>query len=178
VVNILCVDSLTGFRTTVCEIFPPDRNRVDELIVRVNSYHEAPGLTVKETWTGIAEELGPVSALDTLEGHRDRSLKVDDIELTHRGIFEPIFGEQTLSFRSGHRKERVDFPIVVGSPGQSRMQQAHGTGGKNIERKLRKALEAFNRDTDALASRPANDKPTVGEAASAAVRLYDSWPEL
>jgi fido (protein-threonine AMPylation protein) len=137
-----------------------------------SAYHEAPEMSPEDTWARIAEELARVSALATLEGHRDRPLEVGDVALIHRGIFEPVFGEQTLGVRSGRRKEEVTFPIVVGSMERPEVRVARGTGGKKIERKLRKALECFDQEVATLAARSPQDKPRLDEAALTAVKLY------
>ncbi len=93
-------------------------------------YHQAPGLTAEETWTRIAEELGRVSALTTLEGNRDEPLEVADIELIHKGIFEPVFGDKTLGLRS-KRDEEVTFPIVMGAQDAPHPGSRRGSGGKH-----------------------------------------------
>lgn len=136
-----------------------------------STYHEAPGLSAEETWAKIARELARVSALATLEGHRDRVLEVEDIGLIHRGIFEPAFGGRTLSPRS-RKAEEVTFPIVVGSLEEPEVRSMRGTGGKQIETQLKKALKTFNREVEKLSSRPSDDKPTLYEAAVIAVKLY------
>jgi hypothetical protein len=97
-------------------------------------YHQVPGLTAKQTWARIAEELGRVSALTTLEGNRDLPWEVADIELVHRGIFEPVFGDATLGFRS-RRNEEVIFPIVMGAhdaphPGSRRGSEMRPRGNR------------------------------------------------
>ena len=133
-----------------------------------SDYHEAPGLSPAETWARVAEELGRVSALTTLEGYRDQELKVGDIELIHRGIFEPVFGEKTLGLRS-LRKHGVTFPIVMGKKEAPLQSVRRGTGGKQVKQSLGKALAAFERDVEAL---DAADEPLLQEAAKVAVRLY------
>jgi hypothetical protein len=74
-----------------------------------------PDSPPKKTWARVAEELVRVAALVTLEGNEDRPLGLADIELIHRGIFEPVFGEQTLDFRA-KATDRVEFPIIMGKP--------------------------------------------------------------
>jgi fido (protein-threonine AMPylation protein) len=133
------------------------------------AYHLAPGLSAEETWTRVAEELGRVSALATLEGYRDVPLKVDDIELIHRGIFEPVFGpEETLGFRC-RRSEEVTFPIVLGTRESPQTLIRRGSGGKKVAGNLRRALAAFECDVAALEAR---ERPPIQDAARAAVRLY------
>ncbi len=136
-----------------------------------SAYHEAPDLSAEETWARIARELARVSTLATLEGHRDRVLEIGDIELIHRGIFEPVFGEKTLSLRSG-KKEEVTFPIMVGSQERPQRRSMRGTGGRQIDAQLRKALKTFNREVETLASRSSSYKPKLDEAALTAVKLY------
>jgi len=133
-----------------------------------SDYHEAPGLSPAETWARVAEELGRVSALTMLEGYRDRRLEVADIELIHRGIFEPVFGEQTLRFRS-LRKHGVQFPIVMGTKESPHQTVRRGTGGKQVRQNLGKALKGFERDVEAM---EAVDRPLLRDGARAAVRLY------
>lgn len=136
-----------------------------------STYHKAYGLTPEDTWARVAQEIGRVTALTTLEGHRDQSLGVADIELIHRGVFEPVFGEGTLGFRS-RRAEEVTYPIVVGVLDDPRLKSRRGTGGKQVTRNLGRALRAFEREIAALRSKPASDRPTVSEAATPAVKLY------
>jgi fido (protein-threonine AMPylation protein) len=136
-----------------------------------SEYHKAPGLTPEQTWTKVAEELGRVSALATLEGYRDEPLEVADIELIHRGVFEPVFGEKTLSLRSARRHE-VTYPIVLGDPEHPRPGARRGSGGKQVRQNLGKALKVFEREIAELASRPPRDRPTVSEAALPAAKLY------
>lgn len=131
-------------------------------------YHQAPGLSAEETWTRVAEELARVSALATLEGFRDQTWEVADIALIHQGIFEPAFGEKTLGFRS-LRKHGVQFPIVTGTREEPHPGVRRGTGGKQVKQNLGKALAVFERDVEALKSA---DRPSLNDAAKAAVRLY------
>lgn len=131
-------------------------------------YHQALGLTAEQTWARIAEELGRVSALTTLEGNRDLPWEVADIELVHRGIFEPVFGDATLGFRS-RRNEEVIFPVVMGAHGAPHPGSRRGSGGKQVRQNLGRALAAFGRDLDAL---DAKRRPSIDEAARAAVKLY------
>ena len=138
---------------------------------RDSEYHKAPNLTPEETWARVAQELGRVTALATLEGYRDQPLEVADIELIHRGIFEPVFGERTLRFRS-RRNEKVTYPIVLGDPERPRLRSRRGTGGKQVGRNLGRALKSFEREVAVLAARSARDRPTLREAAAPAARLY------
>jgi fido (protein-threonine AMPylation protein) len=133
-----------------------------------SDYHQAPGLTPAETWVKVAEELGRVSALTTIEGYRDQAMEVADIELIHKGIFEPVFGEKALGFRS-LRKHGVTFPIVLGKKDAPHRGARRGTGGKQVRQNLGKALAVFERDVEALG---AADRPPLEDAARAAVRLY------
>lgn len=133
-----------------------------------SDYDQAPGLTPAETWARVAEELGRVSALTTLEGYRDHAIEVGDIELIHKGIFEPVFGEETLDFRS-LRKHGVQFPIIVGTREHPHPKVRRGTGGKQVRQNLGKALAAFERDVEAL---EAAARPPLHDATRAAVRLY------
>lgn len=163
------------------EEFDPEERRLAEAAVKASrisfagfaekagsEYHQAPGLTPVETWTRIAEELGRVSALAAVEGHRDRSLGVADIELIHRGVFESVFGAKALGFRS-LRKHGVQFPIVMGTKEDPHPKIQRGTGGKQVRQSLGKALAAFERDVEAL---EAADRPSLRDAATAAVKLY------
>ena len=136
-----------------------------------SEYHKAPGLSPGETWARVAEELGRVSALATLEGYRDETLAVGDIELMHRGVFEPVFGENTLSMRSA-REDEVSYPIVLGTPERPRLEARRGSGGRQVRQNLGKALKVFEREVVALASRPPREMPTVSEAALPATKLY------
>lgn len=131
-------------------------------------YHRAPELTAEKTWSRVAEELARVSALATLEGYRDRTLEIADIELIHRGIFEPVFGEKTLRFRS-LKKDRVEFPIVIGAKEAPHFGIRRGTGGKQVKQSLGKALKVFERDLEALKEA---DRPPLRDAARTAVKLY------
>lgn len=131
-------------------------------------YHQALGLTAEATWARIAEELGRVSAIATVEGNHDLPLEVADIELIHRGIFEPVFGDATLGFRS-KRNEEVIFPILMGAREAPHQGSRRGSGGKQVRQNLGRAMAAFQRDLDAL---DAKRRPSLDEAARAAVKLY------
>lgn len=133
-----------------------------------SDYQCAPGLTPEETWARVAEELGRVAALTTLEGYRDQQMSIEDIELIHRGIFEPVFGDQTLGFRSGPR-DRVEFPIVKGKREAPSIRSRRGSGGKQVRPGLGRALALFEREVAFLG---AQKNPTLSEAALAAVKLY------
>jgi fido (protein-threonine AMPylation protein) len=131
-------------------------------------YHRAPRLTAEQTWSRVAEELARVSALATLEGYRDQTLEVADVELIHKGIFEPVFGEKALCFRS-LKKHRVEFPIVMGSEEDPHLGIRRGTGGKQVRQNLGKALKMFKRDLEVLQEA---DRPPLRDAARPAVKLY------
>jgi fido (protein-threonine AMPylation protein) len=131
-------------------------------------YHRAPGLNPEETWARVAEELGRVSALAALQGFRDIPLGLDDIELIHRGIFEPVFGEKTLGFRSRSR-DKVEFPIVVGKESAPVIRQRRGSGVKQLRQNLGKAVASFEREAAALG---AKKEPALADAALVAVKLY------
>jgi prophage maintenance system killer protein len=133
-----------------------------------SDYHQAPGLTPAETWARIAEELGRVSALTAVEGYREQALEVADIDLIHKGIFEPVFGDKTLGLRS-LPKHGVTLPIVLGTKEAPHRAVRHGTGGKQVKQSLGKALAALGRDVEEL---EAADRPPLRDAAKAAVRLY------
>ncbi|HSS42691.1 MAG TPA: Fic family protein [Solirubrobacterales bacterium] len=133
-----------------------------------SEYHQAPGLTPSQTWARVAEELGRVSALTTLAGHRDQGLVVADIELIHRGIFEPVFGDQVLGFRS-EKTDKVEFPVVKGSRDSPVVCTRHACGGRRVGEKLRKALSVFEREVATLA---ALEEPELAEAVHVAIKLY------
>jgi hypothetical protein len=171
------------FARQLADLDPDERQLAGAAIVAVqrtfagfeeragSEYHKAPGLTPEQTWTKVAEELGRVSALTTLEGYRDAPLEVADIELIHRGIFEPVFGEKTLSMRSA-RQDEVTYPIVLGDPEHPRPSARRGSGGKQVRQNLGKALKIFEREVAELGARPLRDRPTVSEAALPATKLY------
>jgi prophage maintenance system killer protein len=133
-----------------------------------SDYHQAPGLTPADTWARIAEELGRVSALTAIEGLREQALEVADIELIHKGIFEPVFDDKTLGLRS-LPKDGVTFPIVLGTSEAPHRAVRHGTGGKQVKQNLGKALAAFGREVEEL---EAAERPPLHDAARAAVKLY------
>jgi fido (protein-threonine AMPylation protein) len=133
-----------------------------------SDYQCAPGLTPEETWVKVAEDLGRVAALATIEGYRDRVLAVADIELIHQAIFEPAFGDKALSFRA-RSSDRVEFPIVIGKREAPVLRSRHGTGGRKVRERLDKALASFERELDALG---AKERPALREAALTAVKLY------
>ena len=133
-----------------------------------SDYRCAAGLTPQETWARIAEELGRVAALVTLEGNEDRPLDLADVELIHRGIFEPVFGDQTLGFRS-RATDRVEFPIMMGKLDAPMRRTRHGSGGKQVRPNLGKAFALFEREVAALG---AQKSPTLSEAVRTAVKLY------
>jgi len=133
-----------------------------------SDYRCATGLTPEETWARVAEELGRVAALVTLEGNEDRPLGLVDIELIHHGIFQPVFGEQTLDFRA-KATDRVEFPIIMGKLEAPKLRTRRGSGGKQVRPNLGKALALFEREVAALG---ANENPMLSEAALIAVKLY------
>jgi fido (protein-threonine AMPylation protein) len=133
-----------------------------------SDYRCAAGLTPEKTWARVAEELGRVAALVTLEGNEDRPLDLADIELIHRGIFEPVFGEQTLDFRA-KATDRVEFPIIMGKLEAPKLRTRRGSGGKQVRPNLGKALALFEREVAALG---AKESPILSEAALIAVKLY------
>jgi fido (protein-threonine AMPylation protein) len=133
-----------------------------------SDYRCAAGLTPEKTWARVAEELGRVAALVTLEGNEDRPLGLADIELIHRGIFEPVFGEQTLDFRA-KATDRVEFPIIMGKLEAPKLRTRRGSGGKQVRPNLGKALALFEREVAALG---AKESPILSEAALIAVKLY------
>ncbi len=133
-----------------------------------SDYRSAPGLTAEETWARVAEELGRVAALTTLEGYRDQPLSLSDIELIHEAIFEPVFGEQTLGFRS-RSTDRVEFPIVKGKREAPLIRSRRGSGGKQVRPSLGRALALFEREVAALSTQRS---PALSEAALSAVKLY------
>jgi fido (protein-threonine AMPylation protein) len=135
-----------------------------------SEYHRAPGLTPEQTWTRVAEELGRVAALAALEGYRDKPLEVADIELIHRAIFGPVFGEKTLSLRHA-RQDEVTYPIVLGDPEHPRHSSRRGSGGKQVRQNLGKTLKVFEREVADLVS-TRRQRPTVEEAALPATKLY------
>lgn len=133
-----------------------------------SDYQCAPGLTLEETWARVAEELGRVAALTTLEGYRDRSLSITDVELIHAAIFEPVFGERTLGFRA-KSTDRVEFPIVMGTREAPVLRSRHGSGGRQVRQNLGRALALFEREVATLG---AKRSPALSEAALTAVKLY------
>lgn len=132
-------------------------------------YHQARELTPSQTWARVAEELGRASALTTLEGYRDQMLEVADIELIHRGIFEPVFDDQTLSLRS-EKGEDVQFPVVKGTRDDPVVCVRSACGGRRVKENLRKALAVFEHEVAALAAR--DDEPALADAARIPVKLY------
>ncbi|MEX0972190.1 MAG: Fic family protein [Solirubrobacterales bacterium] len=133
-----------------------------------SDYYCAPGLTPGETWIRVAEELGRVGALAALEGSRDVPLAVDDIELIHRGIFEPVFGAKTLGLRAG-RADKVEFPIIVGKPENPTTRRRRGSGVKQLNQNLGRALTGFEQEVSEL---KAKDAPALADAVRVAVKLY------
>ena len=133
-----------------------------------SDYQCAPGLTPEETWVKVAEDLGRVAALTTLEGYRDQPLNVADIEAIHQAIFEPVFGEQTLGFRA-QSTDRVEFPIVMGKREAPVQRSRHGSGGRQVKPNLGRALALFEREVAALG---AKKNPALSEAALTAIKLY------
>jgi prophage maintenance system killer protein len=133
-----------------------------------SEYHCAPGLDPEETWARVAEELGRVSALAALQGFRDIPLALDDVELIHRGIFEPVFGEKTLGLRSG-ASDKVEFPIIVGKATAPVARQRRGSGVKQLKQNLGKAIANFERE---VADLEGKQEPTLADAALVAVKLY------
>ena len=101
-------------------------------------------------------------------GYRDRVLEVADIELIHRGIFEPVFNDQTLSSRS-QQGEDVRFPVVKGRRNAPVVRIRFACGGRRVNGNLRRALAVFEREVATLA---ASSELTLADAARIPIKLY------
>ena len=135
-----------------------------------SAFYAAPGLTAKETWERVVEELARVCVVAALDGTRDVPLGVDDLELIHRGIFEPVFGSSVAGFRSSD--EFVDFPIYVGTRARPELRTRHGASPKQIQKRLRHALRNFDGGLTALARQAAAQRAELRDAVEIAVKLY------
>lgn len=136
-----------------------------------STYHVAPGLTPAETWLRVTEELGRVLVLAMVEGKRDRPLSVRDVDLIHRAIFAPVFGDAALSYRA-LRHERVQYPVVLGTPEHPRYVVQEGSAPRSVEQKVRKTLRQFETRVAALAELAAREEATLRDAVLPPVRLY------
>jgi len=66
-----------------------------------SSYFCADNLTPEATSRRLVEGIMRVAAILGTEAADDDqgALNANDLELIHRGVFEPVFGEKTLGFR-------------------------------------------------------------------------------
>lgn len=135
-----------------------------------SAFYDAPGLTAQEAWERVLEELARVCVLAALDGTADVPLDVHDIELIHRGIFEPVFGPEVSGFRSSG--ELVDFPVYVGTRARPEMRTRHGASPKQIRKRLRRALRDFDADLTELARDADEQGVALRDAVEIAVRLY------
>jgi fido (protein-threonine AMPylation protein) len=105
----------------------------------------------------IVEELCRVLVLVARDA-RDHQLSSHDIDALHDAVFGPIFGEKALKRRSlpGFREE-VEFPIwVIDGPGKEpRIQTRSGTTVKQLDRRIDRAMDRFEKAGSALGRRGA-----------------------
>jgi len=111
-----------------------------------STYFCADGLTPEETSGRIVQEMMRVAAIVGMEALAGVSLSRDDLELLHRGIFQPVFGEGALGFRTiGH--PGVTYPVwEADAKGKSRIRTQAGSAPKQIARALARAVSRLDGD--------------------------------
>ncbi len=114
-----------------------------------------------------------VAAILGTEAADGGSLCAGDLELIHRGVFEPVFGEKTLSFR-GLDHPGVTYPVWgPGARGQPQMRVQSGSAPKQIRRAIGRAFTRLERDVADLALRgQRSDEIPLRDAVLPAVRIY------
>lgn len=131
-------------------------------------YRQAPGLSPDETAAMILRRVEQVSVAMILDAEQDQPLSVPDIGEVHRTIFEPIFGEQTLRMRS-HRNHTSQYGVIKGSRDDPYPTTQPGTGGQNVQKKLREILERFEEE---LAAIRAEEEGELADLVRPAAKLY------
>lgn len=76
------------------------------------------------------------------EAEAGRELIVEDIQAVHRGIFRPVFGDQTLEMR--RYREQVEYGIVLGPRDEPRHARQLGKSAKSLRRSLERSLAALH----------------------------------
>jgi fido (protein-threonine AMPylation protein) len=83
-----------------------------------------------------------VTAIAALEADRGGSLRWADFEAIHRGIFEPVFGAQTLRMR--RHEEQVTYGIALGKREQPRFREQAGISGRTLPKRLREIARSLD----------------------------------
>jgi fido (protein-threonine AMPylation protein) len=138
-----------------------------------SAYFCADNLTPEETSRRLVEEIMRVAAIIGTEAADERSLRANDLELIHRGVFEPVFGEKTLDFRELDHPG-VTYPVwVMGARGEPQMRVQSGSAPKQIRRAIGRAFSRLERDVADLTLRgQRSDEIPLRDAVLPAVRIY------
>jgi fido (protein-threonine AMPylation protein) len=105
-------------------------------------YFCARGRTPEETWLAVTTEVARVTAILAAQAEAGHELSVDDVDAVHRGIFRPVFGEETLRMR--RHREQVEYGIVLGPRNEPRRTTQLGKSAKSLRRSLAEALAALH----------------------------------
>ncbi len=138
-----------------------------------STYFCADGLTPEETSGLLVEEMMRVATILGMEAVDGGSLSWNDLELIHRGVFEPVFGEKALGFRDiGH--PGVTYPVwEVDGNGKLRIRTQSGSAPKQIRRALDRTVLRLERDVVDLARQgQCSREIQLHEAVLPAVRVY------
>lgn len=134
-------------------------------------YYCAPESTPSETWQAVTVQVARVTAILAAEAAAGRDLALGDIDEIHRGIFGPVFGEDTLRMR--RFEEQVEYGIVLGPRGNPQLMKQYGKSGRSLGQSLgsnlRDLAESFRaRDRAIERGQPR----TVVDATRPAARAY------
>jgi len=138
-----------------------------------SAYCCADNLTPEKTSRRLVEEIMRVAAILGTEAADEGSLCANDLELIHRGVFEPVFGEKTLGFRHLDHPG-VTYPVwVQGARGEPQMRVQSGSAPKQIRRAVGRAFLRLEHDVADLALRGQRpDEIPLRDAVLPAVRIY------
>lgn len=135
-------------------------------------YSAAPGMDVATTQDALLVRTAVVCvAARVLAFDPNARLTADLILDMHRGIFEPVFGDETLGFRAPpargeHRlDDGVGYPIWILKGSTPELVPRFGAESKQVLKRVRKACRAF----EELVPFALNDRD---ESALAIAQLY------
>lgn len=136
-------------------------------------YFCADNLTPEETSRRLVEEIMRVAAILGTDAANGGSLCANDLELIHRGVFESVFGEKTLSFRELDHPG-VTYPVWgLGACGEPQMRVQYGSAPKQIRRAIGRAFSRLELDVADLTLRgQRSDEIPLRDAVLPAVRIY------
>jgi hypothetical protein len=102
----------------------------------------AAELTPEETWQALTHEVARVTGIAIMEAANGGRLAIADFERLHRGIFEPVFGSETLRMRK--YREQVEFGIVLGERDNPQQRTTTGMSAKTLPRRLRELVRGLD----------------------------------